>query len=62
MGSTIPTELIVTNERPDVLIVDKTPKTHVNELTVPFEISIEKDININKQNTNKSCKISKMVL
>ena len=42
-ASTIPPEIMVTSEKPDIVIVDrKSKKVHIFELTVPFETNIEK--------------------
>ena len=42
-GGTIPADVLVTPDRPDIVIYDKKKKTmHVFELTVPYEHNLEK--------------------
>ena len=42
--STIPPDLMVTSQRPDIVIIEKpSKKAHIFELTVPFETNIHKE-------------------
>ena len=56
MGGTIPTELCVTNLKPDIVIIDNHTKTlHIYELTIPL------NMNIDARNREKTQKYSHFI-